>query len=87
VCLEFHHSAQSIIRHQLPYSQKIRIPSTVLVYANQLSRLLGDVNELLCLCGGGYEWLFDQNVLAGFEGGFREGKMGVGCGGDDYNVD
>ena len=71
---------------QGPKRQEIRVPSPVLVHANQPFRPSADIDELLGFCGGGDEGLFDEDVFSGVEGRGAEGEVGVGGSGDDYEV-
>lgn len=82
--LEFHDRPKFILLDQLLDRQEIRVPSSILVYADKLPRLLGDVDELLGFRGGWDEGFLDDNVLAGLESGFGEDEVGIGrsC---DYN--
>lgn len=85
--VELHHRAKFILLDQLLHGEEIRIPSSILIYADKLPRLLGDIDELLGFGGCRDEGLFDQNVLAGLESRFREMEVSVWRSGDYDNVD
>ena len=49
--------------------------------------LLCELHHFKGLRGGGGEWPFAVDVFAGVEGREGDGVVGVGSGGDDYEVD
>lgn len=87
VRVELEHAAQGARFDQVLGQQEIGIPPPVLVHADELAALLGNVGQLLGLGRRRHKGLLRQDVLAGLEGLLRQVEVVVGRRGDDDDVD
>lgn len=87
VGVELDDAAQLALLDQVLGQQEVGVPPAVLVHADELARLRGDVGELLGLSGRGHKRLLRQHVLAGLERLLGEVEVVVGRRRDDDDVD
>lgn len=87
VRVELDDAPELAVLDQVLGQQEIRVPAAVLVHADELARLVGNLGQLLGLGGGGHKGLLGEDVLAGLEGALGQVEVVVGRGGDDNDVD
>lgn len=66
---------------------EVGVPAAILVDGEFLAGFLLDLHEFFGFSGGGDEGLFDDDVLACFQGGFAHVEVCFGDAGDDDEVD
>lgn len=86
VGVELDDAAELALLDEVLGEQEIGVPAAVLVHADELARLGGDVGQLLGLGGRGHEGLLGEDVLAGLKRALGQVEVVVGRGGDDDDV-